>query len=133
MCSAVGKPEQWPDFHALGIASPSIEGLRALACSFYAYHAAKFRASEFVMPPRLLNPLPGTGFTVPHTFTHSVDADISVGIFVGAFRAAALVSGLPTRETEQLLHNETVSDNETIPTEGLVGGCLAHTVQEAAG
>ena len=111
----------------LGIESPTSESLRALACSFYAYHAVKFRASEFTssLPP--FNEAPGTGFSVPYPFTHTVDADISCGIFLGAFRAAAMISGLLDHAPASM------SYNETIPTEDLIGGCPAHTVQEAAG
>ena len=49
----------------------------------------KFRVSVF----GLSSPDPGTGDAVSHLLTN-VDADISIGIFLGAFRAAAMLSGL---------------------------------------
>ena len=104
VCRVLRKPENWEPIRLLGIQHPSAEGLRAISAVFYAYHAMKFRASEYVIHTPTSSD-PGIGASMPHTDTPSqaqpsvtslvaVDADVSCSIFVGALKAAAMTSGL---------------------------------------
>ena len=73
----------------LGIAHPSVDGLRAISAVFYGYHAMKVTASEFSLP----NYAPDIGASVSHQYI-MIDSEILCGIFAEAFRAASMVSGL---------------------------------------
>ena len=115
---SMGKGDDWDNFDDLGIAFPSIEGLRAWSCAFYAYHAVKFKVDEFVHAVAVPNTMSSVGLTAPdHTTTFDVDATRSCGIFERAFIAAASNVGLKCGYHDSALSQVDVdmpqlSDNE---------------------
>ena len=65
---SLGYGDDWENFDDLGIAAPSILGLHAWSCAFYAYHSVKFRLDEFVS---------SVGQSAPDHSTFVVEASIS--------------------------------------------------------
>ena len=127
----------------LGLESPSERGLRILSSAFYAYHSLKFRASEiekvnlptYSDSANVLSPVfPQGGFIAPlgeQTAANMLPPDlitIDVGaahvIFVGAFRASAILAGLCCPAP---------SLNENNPTEDVDSGSPARTVRGVVG
>ena len=132
----VVKPSDDVSFADFGVARPSEFALRCTACTFYAYHAVKFA-------PNLWSQVTSgsdqqgqnsrtDGEVITHTATQLNELEAH-RIFVGAFRAAAFISGLKCRSTplcgsgcpDLSSHAQSLlpSTNETIPIH-CMDGCL---------
>ena len=132
----VVKPSDDVSFADFGVARPSEFALRCTACTFYAYHAVKFAPNLWSQvtsgSDQQVQNSRTDGEVITHTATRLNELEAH-RIFVGAFRAAAFVSGLKCRSTplcgsgcpDLSSHAQSLlpSTNETIPIH-CTDGCL---------
>ena len=87
----LGQPEDWNGLDQLGIAHPSRNSLKCIACMFYAYHALKF--SSGVVSVTTVSVETDSASHIDSTTT-IINIPAARRIFVGAFQAAASSAGV---------------------------------------